>query len=162
MQASQPLYKRRRFQLCCSATLGFIFLIGIIIIILVFAVFKAKDPDIRVNGVRLADLNVTYGTNSSSSLPQVRLKVDLNITVHNPNRAAFKYTNSSAVLYYQEIEVGHADIPAGSLSAGGTATEVVTLEVQANKFLQSSNFTLDLLAGNSGQNYSLWIPWNDL
>jgi hypothetical protein len=68
--------------------------------------------------------------------------------VHNPNRAAFKYTNGSSVLYYQAIEVGHADIPAGRLGAGHTITEVVTLDVQAEKFLMGSNFTKDFTAGN--------------
>lgn len=116
---------------------------GVILLILVFAVFKAKDPDVRINGVKLAHLNITYGT----LVPRVRLMLDLNITVHNPNRAAFTYTNGSSMLYYQAIEVGHADIPAGRLGSGHTITEVVTLNVQAEKFLMGSNFTTDFAAG---------------
>jgi hypothetical protein len=119
------------------------FLMGIIIIILVFAVFKARDPDVWVNGVKLADLNITYGT----LVPRVRLSLDLNLTVHNPNRANYKYDNGSSTLYYQEIEVGRADIPAGRLSARETKTQSVTLNVQADQFLKGPNITHDFAAG---------------
>ncbi|KAG0590444.1 hypothetical protein M758_1G107800 [Ceratodon purpureus] len=143
IKESKPLYRRRKCQLCCCLGVGLIVLMGIILLILVFAVFKAKDPDVRVNGVKLAHLNITYG----SLVPQIQLMLDLNITVHNPNRASFKYTNGSSILYYQAIEVGHGDIPAGRLGAGHTMTEVVTLNVQADKFLMGSNFTKDFAAG---------------
>lgn len=143
VKESKPLYRRRKCHLCCCLGVGFTVLLGIILLILVFAVFKTKDPDVWVNDVKLADLNITQGT----LFPRIRLKLDLNITVHNPNRAAFKYTNGSSVLFYQAIEVGHADIPAGRLGAGHTITQVVTLNVQAEKFFMGSNFTKDFAAG---------------
>ena len=118
---------------------------GILIIILVFAVFKARDPDIWVNGVKLAELNITYGT----LIPRVKLRLELNLTVHNPNRANYKYDNGSSILHYQEIEVGRADIPAGRLRAGETKTQSLTLNVQADKFLKGSNITKDFIAGNN-------------
>lgn len=135
--------RRRLCRLSCCLGVGFMFLMGIIIIILVFAVFKARDPDVWVNGVKLADLNITYGT----LVPRVRLRLDLNLTVHNPNRANYKYDNGSSTLYYQEIEVGHADIPAGRLSARETKTQSVTLNVQADQFLKGPNITHDFAAG---------------
>lgn len=145
MQGSEPLYRRRKCRLCCCVGVGLVVLVGVVLLILVFAVFKAKDPEVTVNGVRLADLNITT---SGALVPRIRLELALNITVHNPNRAAFKYTNGSSVLYYQAIQVGQADIPAGRLGAGHTITEVVTLDVQAEKFLMGSNFTKDFTAGN--------------
>jgi hypothetical protein len=145
MQGSEPLYRRRKCRLCCCVGVGLVVLVGVVLLILVFAVFKAKDPEVTVNGVRLADLNITT---TGALVPRIRLELALNITVHNPNRAAFKYTNGSSVLYYQAIEVGHADIPAGRFGAGHTITEVVTLDVQAEKFLMGSNFTKDFTAGN--------------
>lgn len=108
-----------------------------------FAVFKAKDPEVWVNGVKLADLNITYGT----LVPHIRITLDLNITVHNPNKADFTYTNGTSMLYYQKIEVGHAVIPAGKLSSGDTVTQIVRLNVEADKFLMGSNFTTDFAAG---------------
>lgn len=139
----KPLYRRRKFHICCCVLAGITFVMGILIIILVFAVFKAKDPDVWVNGVKLADLNITYGT----LVPRIRLMLDLNITVHNPNKAAFKYSNGTSMLYYDAIEVGHAVIPAGRLGSGNTVTEIVTLSVQADKFLMGSNFSRDFTAG---------------
>ncbi|KAG0619282.1 hypothetical protein M758_4G128400 [Ceratodon purpureus] len=135
--------RRRMCRLGCCMGVGVIFLIGILIIILVFTVFKARDPDIWVNGVKLADLNITYGT----LVPHVRLRLDLSLTVHNPNKANYKYDNGSSILYYQDIEVGHADIPAGRLSAKETKTQSVTLNVQADQFLRGSNITKDFVAG---------------
>lgn len=120
---------------------------GILLLILVFAVFKARDPHVWVNGVKLAELNITYGT----LVPHVQLRLDLNLTVHNPNRANYNYNNGSSILYYQEIEVGHADIPAGRLSAGETKAQRVTLNVQADKFLRGSNITKDYIAGKDDQ-----------
>lgn len=144
VKGSEPLYRRRKCRFCCCVGVGLVVLVGVVLLILVFAVFKAKDPEVTVNGVRLADLNITT---SGALVPRIRLELALNITVHNPNRAAFKYTNGSSVLYYQAIEVGQADIPAGRLGAGHTITEVVTLDVQAEKFLMGSNFTKDFTAG---------------
>lgn len=146
LQASQPLYRRRKCQLCCAIFLAVIFLIGILLIILIFGVFKPKDPSIVVNNVTLADLNITFNP-PTAIIPQVKIKLDLSITVHNPNKAKFRYTNSSALLYYHEIEVGHAAIPAGAIGADGTETQVVMLNVQADKFLQGANFTSDYSAG---------------
>lgn len=143
VKASKPLYRRWKFRLCCGLGVGFVFLVGILFIILFFTVFKARDPIIWINGVRLADLNITYGT----FIPHVQLKLDMNLTVHNPNRADYKYSNSSTIVFYQQIQVGHADIPAGQLGAGKTKTQIVTLNVQADKFLEGSNFTKDFVSG---------------
>jgi hypothetical protein len=139
----KPLYRRRKFHLCCCVLAGITLVFGILLLILVFAVFKAKDPEVWVNGVKLADLNITYGT----LVPHIRITLDLNITVHNPNKADFTYTNGTSMLYYQKIEVGHAVIPAGKLSSGDTVTQIVTLNVEADKFLMGSNFTTDFAAG---------------
>lgn len=142
-KASVAIRRRRMCHLCCCLGVGLTFLMGILLLILVFAVFKARDPHVWVNGVKLAELNITYGT----LVPHVQLRLDLNLTVHNPNRANYNYNNGSSILYYQEIEVGHADIPAGRLSAGETKAQRVTLNVQADKFLRGSNITKDYIAG---------------
>lgn len=143
-QECKPLYRRRQFHLLCCVLAAVTFLLGILLLILVFAVFKAKDPDVWVNGVKLADLNITYG---QTLVPRIRLLLDLNITVHNPNKEAFLFRDGASRLFYQAIEVGHAVIPAGRLGAGNTITQVLTLDVQAEKFLMGSNFTKDFAAG---------------
>ncbi len=123
-----------------------ILLVVLILVILALTVFKPRDPDIMVNKVTLQNLNVTFDL-PTSLMPQVNLQIMLNISVHNPNKATFKYTNSTSVLYYHNLTVGQAPISAGRIGSGGTENKNVVLTVQANRFLQGMSFLNDFMAG---------------
>ncbi|CAK9198521.1 unnamed protein product [Sphagnum troendelagicum] len=146
VQASEPIYKRHKC-LSCGVICGvLILLVVLILVILALTVFKARDPDIMVNKVTLQNLNVTFDL-PTSLMPQVNLQIMLNISVHNPNKATFKYTNSTSVLYYHNLTVGQAPISAGRIGAGGTENKNLVLTVQANRFLQGMSFLNDFVAG---------------
>lgn len=118
-------------------------------LLLLMVVYKAKNPIITVDVVVLRDLRVVNNT-------PTRVAVGLNLSLKNPNKVAFKYTNSTAVLIYWgavtgEAVVAETFIEAGEISAGKTKAMNVTLTISANGFLGNSeqiHLDSDLLITN--------------
>lgn len=118
-------------------------------LLLLMVVYKAKNPIITVDVVVLRDLRVVNNT-------PTRVSVELNLSLENPNKVAFKYTNSTAVLIYWgavtgEAVVAETFIKAGEISAGKTKAMNVTLTISADDFLGNSeqnHLDSDLLVTN--------------
>ncbi|KAL3839913.1 hypothetical protein ACJIZ3_024504 [Penstemon smallii] len=139
------LIKNKRCCCICvwitSAILG----LGLLFLILGLTVFKAKRPVTKINSVGLSDLDV--------SLDLARLRVVLNVTldigvsVENPNRVGFRYTNSTAYLRYRGNDVGEVPIGAGRIGARDTRALNLTLTVMADRLLSNSDLYTDALSG---------------
>jgi hypothetical protein len=145
VKVPKRFYRRRSCQLCCGITTAVILAILIIILVLSFTVFKAKDPVITVTGVSLKSFS--FSTDPSLTTFKLDVALHLNVSVHNPNVASFKYKNSSTYLSYRGREVGSAPIPAGSVGAKKTVKLQTDLDIQALQIVMTANLTSDLQAG---------------
>ncbi|KAI3437458.1 LEA_2 domain-containing protein [Psidium guajava] len=139
-----PERSHRCRNICISLVVIFV-LIVVLIVILAFTVFKAKHPVTTVNSVKLKNLQASLGIAPIGLKLNVTLDVDL--SVKNPNKAGFKYGNSTALLNYRGEQVGEVAIPAGKISADQTKQMNVTLTVLANRFLSNPQVITDYLSG---------------
>lgn len=140
-----PPERSHRCRNICISLIVILVLIVVLIVILAFTVFKAKHPVTTVNSVKLKNLQVSLSIAPVGLNLNVTLDVDL--SVKNPNKAGFKYKNSTALLNYRGELVGEVAIPAGEISADRTKQMNVTLTLLANRFLSNSQAYSDYLSG---------------
>ncbi|KAK9920174.1 hypothetical protein M0R45_028733 [Rubus argutus] len=149
-EGSEPPRSRKGRNICLAATVA----VGVIVLILVvlcLTVFKAKDPETTVNSVVLRNFQADFNIPKVSVDVNVTLDVDL--SVKNPNKVGFKYTNSTASLNYRSVLVGQVPIGAGEISSDQTKPMDVTLTIMADRFLgKTSELLSDVAAGT--------IPFN--
>ncbi|KAF7825380.1 late embryogenesis abundant protein [Senna tora] len=144
---------RRRMRVCVAVTAALVVAIVLVIVILAFTVFKAKRPVTAVDSVSVRDMDM--------SLDIARLRVNLNvsldvhISVTNPNKVGFRYSDSTALLNYRGQLIGEAPIPAGRISSGGTAAMNLTLTIMADRLLSTSQLFSDVTSGSLPLN--TWI-----
>ncbi|KAJ4962275.1 hypothetical protein NE237_022214 [Protea cynaroides] len=125
-------------------TLLFVFLL---LMILGLTIFKGKEPTITVDSVTVKNLQYSLE-------PPPKIKAYLNATllldmsVYNPNKASFKYGNSSANIDYNGELVGEAMIPAGDIPSDGTVEIITTVTIMADRLLSDSNFYSDMVYGS--------------
>ncbi|KAL5061404.1 hypothetical protein RYX36_023141 [Vicia faba] len=129
---------------CLTVTI-IIIAIVLLILILAFTVFKAKHPVNTVDSVKLQNFDI--------NLDIAKLKVDLNVTldvnvsVENPNKVGFDYSNTTAHLNYRGQLIGEVPIIAGHISSGGTKGFNLTLTVMADRLLSNSQLYSDIISG---------------
>lgn len=147
MAHDTPLFKRKP---CCATSLcvTLLIIIIIIIIILAFTVFKPKKPEIDVQRIELQDLKVSVGRSGIIPKPSINITLVLVLSVHNPNKASFKYTQSSSRVFYHGDEVATVPIPAGAIESEGSETISTTLHVLADRLISNSHLLGDFAAGS--------------
>ncbi|XVF29486.1 hypothetical protein REPUB_Repub15cG0124900 [Reevesia pubescens] len=144
--ASSAIKRRRKCRNICFGVMGVLIFIIILIVILAFTVFKAKKPVTTIDSVSLSNLKF--------SVDLARLRVFLNASLHvdlsikNPNKVGFKYTDSTAQLNYRGQQVGEVPIPAGKISADETLPMKLTLIVMADRLITDSKFFSDITGGS--------------
>ncbi|ERN04297.1 uncharacterized protein LOC18432456 [Amborella trichopoda] len=137
---------RTKILWCSCICLSLLILIVLLILILAFTVFRARHTTTTVNSIRLAGLDV------SLDIPRLRVSLnvslDLNVSLKNPNKASFKYGNSTTMLYYRGGLVGEASIPSGEIFAGETEVMNLTLTILADRLLSDSYIYSDVVNGS--------------
>ncbi|KAJ1409671.1 Late embryogenesis abundant protein [Sesbania bispinosa] len=129
----------------CITLTAVVIAIILLIVILALTVFKAKHPVTTVDSVKLEDLHV--------SLDIAKLRVDLNVTldvdvsVKNPNKVGFKYSDSTAHLNYRGQLIGEVPLPAGEISSSETKGFNLTLTIMADRLLSNSQVFSDITSG---------------
>ncbi|KAH7281005.1 hypothetical protein KP509_36G025000 [Ceratopteris richardii] len=118
-----------------------------VLIILAFTVFKIKKPQIHLERVTVQDFEAQVILNLPPSV-SLNVTLALAVSVHNPNKAAFRYGNTSAFIFYRGVQVGAMPIPAGRLAAGGTATIASSLTLFAGVLLGDIRVYRDFIAGS--------------
>ncbi|KAJ0088818.1 hypothetical protein Patl1_31626 [Pistacia atlantica] len=136
---------RKRRNICIGLGVTLILLI-VLMVILAFTVFKAKDPVITVDAVALDDLKVRL--DMARVTVNLNLTVSVNLTVENPNKVGMKYKDSAALLIYRGEEVGEVPIPAGKVSGDETVHMVVFLTVMTDRFASNRQIFSDMVAGS--------------
>lgn len=139
-QAHKKFIKR------CACPLAFSILIAIVIIVLIFTIFRVKDPVITMNGVKITKLELV---NNSIITPKSGANMSLiaDVSVKNPNVASFRYSNTTTSLYYHGIMVGEAHGPPGKAKARRTIRMNVTVDVVTDRVVSSPDFISDLGLG---------------
>jgi hypothetical protein len=139
----------------CLTVTSVLIAIVLLIVILALTVFKAKHPVTTVDSLKLQDFNL--------NLDIAKLRVDLNITldvdvsVKNPNKVGFKYSNTTAHLNYRGQLIGEVPIIAGEISSGETKGFNLTLTIMADRLLSNSQLYSDITSGTLPLNTFLII-----
>ncbi|KAH7295121.1 hypothetical protein KP509_27G033100 [Ceratopteris richardii] len=144
---SVPFHRRRPCLCCCAVFLSLVVIIGIIILILAFTVFKPKKPTITVESLDLKGFSVGLDRSNLIPTPTVNITLALVVSLRNPNKASVKYAESTSIAYYYEDEVASVPIPAGYVGSDSTVNISTTLVAYADRLASNSHLAGDLVAG---------------
>ncbi|MFS8003904.1 putative Late embryogenesis abundant protein, LEA_2 subgroup [Helianthus anomalus] len=129
----------RNRTICCGIITAVILIISVVMLVLGFTVLHVKNPKINMNSVTIIGLDRV-------NISNVNLTVVADVSVKNPNVAAFKFEKSNSSLLYHGKVVGVADIPAGIAKARRTMRLNVTVEVMVAEIARNQQFVSDLMA----------------
>ena len=134
--------KRKGVVICCSVLLALIVALAVVLVALYFTVFRPRSPHVvaTVVSTRLSDIRLVPPF-------ALNLSFGVDVTVKNPNYAAFRYGDVVTGVTYHGAEVGQSVMPAGELGARATETVGAAVEVDAVKVVFTPDFLLDGLAG---------------
>lgn len=139
--------KHRRLTICCGACCAIFLLILVIVIILAFTLFKPKNPNVDVENVTLENFKFNIALNIPPTLT-VNVTLGLVISLHNPNRISFTYTNSTSHIFYRDVEVGLIPVPAGRVGGRGTEQFSSSLDLMADRLISNSHIISDSTDGS--------------
>lgn len=136
--------KRKRCIKCCGIISALLLLQAIVVIILIFTVFKVKDPIIKMNGVTITKLELI---NNTIPKPGVNMSLIADVSVKNPNVASFKYSNTTTTLFYHGSVVGEARGPPGKAKPRRTMRMNITVDIITDRLLSNPNLQSDVGSG---------------
>ncbi|KAL0406967.1 UNVERIFIED_CONTAM: hypothetical protein Slati_4010600 [Sesamum latifolium] len=142
--------------ICLWVAVATVVLGSLILLLLGLTVFKPKHPITTVDSIGVSDLH--FSIDVAELRVHLNVTLDAHVTVKNPNRVDFKYTNSSAVLIYRGKEVGDADIPAGEIGGGGARSLSLKLTLMADRLLSDSDFYSDVISGTLPLQSNVKLP----
>lgn len=129
---------------CCGCVTAILLVQVVSVVILVFTVFRVRDPAIRLNGVTVTRLELVTGT---IPRPGVNMSLVADVSVKNPNYASFRYRNTTTALYYHGTLVGEARGPPGRARARRTTRMNITVDVITDRFTSSPYLSADVGSG---------------
>ncbi|CAD6271507.1 unnamed protein product [Miscanthus lutarioriparius] len=143
---STPYLRQRRCALCCG---GCCVVIGVIILVLALTVFKVKEPRLTVNNVWLTAISAGPGTGTipapgTGTIPApvaTNATLTADISIKNPNAAAFKFSQTETDVYYRGQTVSVVYAPAGRVGAHGSDRLNVTVDLLADRLARVMNGT---------------------
>ncbi|XP_050280426.1 late embryogenesis abundant protein At1g64065 [Quercus robur] len=136
--------KRKRCIKCCGIISALLLLQAIVVIILIFTVFKVKDPIIKMNGVTITKLELI---NNTIPKPGVNMSLIADVSVKNPNVASFRYSNTTTTLFYHGSVVGEARGPAGKAKPRRTMQMNITVDIITDRLISNPNLQSDVGSG---------------
>jgi len=147
---STPYLRKRRCALCCGGCcVTTIVVIGVIILVLALTVFKVKEPRLTVNNVWLTAISAGPGTGTipapgTGTIPApvaTNATLTADVSIKNPNAAAFKFSQTETDVYYRGQTVSVAYAPAGRVGAHGSVRMNVTVDLLADRLARVMNGT---------------------
>ncbi|KAL8554226.1 hypothetical protein ACS0TY_002435 [Phlomoides rotata] len=136
--------RRKRWLRCCACVGALLLIQATVIVILIFTVFKVKDPVIRMNGVSVDRLDLINGT---IPRPGTNMSLTADVSVRNPNFASFRYQNTTTAIFYRGAMIGEARGPAGKARARRTMRMNVTVDVIMDRVLSQPGLGSDFSSG---------------
>lgn len=148
-RSAQYLRKRRRCALCCGGCcVTAVVVVGVVILVLALTVFKVKEPRLTVNHVWLTSISAGPGTGGLTD-PAVAVNATLvaDVSVKNPNAAAFRFSRSETDVSYRGQTVSVAYAPAGSVGADRTVRMNVSIDLLGDRLARAASNGTGLLFG---------------
>ncbi|KAF2315253.1 hypothetical protein GH714_038589 [Hevea brasiliensis] len=134
--------RRRKCIRCCGCITGVLLVHVIVIVILIFTLFRVKDPSIRLNGMTMTRLELI--NNTKIPKPGVNMSLIADVSVKNPNIASFRYSNTTTALYYYGEVVGEVRGPPGRAKARRTVRMNVTVDIITDKLISNPNLSTEM------------------
>lgn len=149
--------RRRRRLMFCGGCLLLLLLLGVVVLVLYLTLFMPREPTTELVSTRVA------GVSPRITLPAVRIEInvtlDLDVLVHNPNRATFDYAQGHTILRYRGTQVGDADVAPGRVPQRGDGHVHLTLRVEGDLLAADlGSLIADVLAGQLAFDSSTRIP----
>lgn len=135
--------KRRPALICCGVLVAVLVVLAVIFVALYFTVFKPRSPKVVATAVGANLLPKGDGGGAQD----FNLTVLVDVTVNNPNYAAFRYGDVVTVVRYHGEEVGLSVVPAGEI--GPRETQTIDAEVEVNTLAVAATpyFVLEFATG---------------
>uniref|UniRef100_A0A7N0UHP7 Late embryogenesis abundant protein LEA-2 subgroup domain-containing protein n=1 Tax=Kalanchoe fedtschenkoi TaxID=63787 RepID=A0A7N0UHP7_KALFE len=138
-----PRIRRRRYLKICGFISAALLLIAILIIILIFTLFRVRNPIIKLDGVEINNL----GTFNGVPQPGTNITLTAHVIVKNPNIASFRYPNTTTMLYYHGNVVGEARGPPGKARAQRSQRITATVDLITGRVMADPNLLTDVASG---------------
>ena len=135
----------RKRTVSCGIVAAVILVIAVVMLVLGFTVFHVKNPKIVMNSIAISGLNRVNQTDLLAGKSNLTVVAD--VSVKNPNVAAFKFEKSNSSLLYHDTVVGVAEVPGGTAKARRTMRLNLTFEVMVPEITGNEDFPTDLLTG---------------
>lgn len=136
-------HSRRKYIKICGVFAAIILIFFVVIISLTFTIFQIRDPKIKMNSVTIQRFEFANGTLRKD----VNVSLLADVSVKNPNIAAFRFSNTTTEIYYGGVLVGKGMFPQGVAEARRTLRRNVTVEIVPAKISAVPTMNLDLAAG---------------
>ncbi|KAH6767378.1 Late embryogenesis abundant hydroxyproline-rich glycoprotein family [Perilla frutescens var. hirtella] len=136
---------RRRWLRCCTCVGAALLIQAVVVVILIFTVFKVKDPVIGLNGVTVDRLELINGT--TTPRPGTNMSLTADVSVKNPNYASFRYQNTTTALFYRGTTIGEARGPGGRSRARRTMRMNITVDVITDRVMGQPELGSDISSG---------------
>ncbi|XP_019708831.1 uncharacterized protein [Elaeis guineensis] len=148
---------RRRCLILGGACLLLLLVLGVVVLVLYLTLFKPRDPTMKLVSARVE------GVSPRVTLPVVRIELnvtlELEVLVHNANRAAFDYAEGHTVLLYRGSLIGDADVEPGRIPPRGDGHVQVKFRVEADRLVTKFlSLIADVAAGEVAFDSSTQIP----
>ncbi|KAG2720460.1 hypothetical protein I3843_02G027800 [Carya illinoinensis] len=138
----QKTRRKRCMIKCCGCIVASVLILVAVILILIFTVFRVKDPTVKMNRISVTRLELI---NRMTLVFGVNMSLAADVSVKNPNVASFKYKNTTTTLFYRDMVVGEVQTPPGKAKARRTMHLNVTADIVVDRLMSQSNVP-DLLA----------------
>jgi hypothetical protein len=103
VKAQPPIYKRRTCRICCGVAVLLVLALVVVIVVLSQTLFKFRDPEVSIVSMKLETISVALDVLTLSAMLNISVATDVRVT--NPNHYNFKYTNSTAMMFYHGQQV---------------------------------------------------------
>ncbi|GAV85089.1 LEA_2 domain-containing protein [Cephalotus follicularis] len=134
---------KRNCIMCCGCVTALLLIIAVTMLVLIFTVFRIKDPIITMNQVTIQQM---VNTSINRDLTQnVTLVAD--VSVKNPNVVSFKFGNTTTTASYGGTVVGEGRGPAGRAKAKRSIRMNITLDIMPQRLLAIPRFWSDVSSG---------------
>lgn len=139
-RSSQYLRKRRCALCCGGCCVGTVVVVGVIILVLALTVFKVKKPRLHMNNVWLTAVSAGPGSGIAAPVA-ANATLTADVSIKNPNAAAFKFSRTETDIYYKAQTVSVAYAPAGRVGAHGSVRMNVSVDLLADRLARVMNGT---------------------
>nr|XP_012572907.1 uncharacterized protein LOC105852373 [Cicer arietinum] len=127
-----------RVRVCLSGAALSVIVVSIVIVTLIFTVFKPKDP--------IVTFHLSHVDFLSPTLP-LNLTLGVMMTIANRNFGSFQYESSIGYISYRDIMVGSVPLEAALIPARSEINVTTKAHFMIGKLLHNPNFWMDVVPG---------------